>query len=406
VVATTFPVSPLRGGGQIRVFELYRRLAAEVDVDVVALCRPEEPGREHTLAPGLREICVPKTPEHESEEAEASRSVDWLPITDIAMTFLYDRTPAYLRALDDAAAHADAVVACHPYVLPAIRAVTDRPLWYEAQDVELDLKRPLLPGTAAGEDLLERTRAVEERCCREAELVLTCSRIDARRLRELYSVPASRLVDAPNGVDAGAVRFVPGTERAAIKRELGLSGRFFAIFVGSWHVPNVDALLQLLEIAALLPHVDFLALGSACSAVQDVTLPPNVGFLGSVDGRVKRVVLEVADVALNPMRLGSGTNLKMLEYAACGVPVLSTPHGARGLRLVPGEHVETASVEEFPARIERLRADPAYRSGLALNARRLAVREYSWDVIASRLWAELGRGLAWNGALSGGVGGR
>ncbi|MFN7173813.1 MAG: MlaD family protein, partial [Thermaurantiacus tibetensis] len=41
----------------------------------------------------------------------------------------------------------------------------------------------------------------------------------------------------------------------------------------------------------------------------------------------KLALLRGADVALNPISSGSGTNLKMLEYFAAGLPVLSTPHG-------------------------------------------------------------------------------
>ncbi len=46
-----------------------------------------------------------------------------------------------------------------------------------------------------------------------------------------------------------------------------------------------------------------------------------------------------ASVAVNPMVSGSGTNLKIVEYLAAGVPVVSTPFGMRGLDLRPDEHL-------------------------------------------------------------------
>jgi glycosyltransferase involved in cell wall biosynthesis len=44
----------------------------------------------------------------------------------------------------------------------------------------------------------------------------------------------------------------------------------------------------------------------------------------------KAAWLARATVGLNPILTGSGTNLKMAEYAAWGLPVLSTAFGARG----------------------------------------------------------------------------
>ena len=57
------------------------------------------------------------------------------------------------------------------------------------------------------------------------------------------------------------------------------------------------------------------------------------------DGNLPIVIL---DLAINPVTTGSGTNLKMLDYMAAGVPVLSTPHGARGLGLLDAGLLETA----------------------------------------------------------------
>ena len=47
-------------------------------------------------------------------------------------------------------------------------------------------------------------------------------------------------------------------------------------------------------------------------------------------------LLHAADCALNPVCSGSGSNLKLIEALAAGLPVLSTPFGMRGYeRLAP-----------------------------------------------------------------------
>jgi len=79
---------------------------------------------------------------------------------------------------------------------------------------------------------------------------------------------------------------------------------------------------------------------------------------------------------------GSGTNLKMLDYFAAGLPVVSTPEGARGLELTSDDCI-VCPAEQFVSRIEELLNDPAACEQLGANARRLAVERYAWSLIAA-----------------------
>ena len=76
-------------------------------------------------------------------------------------------------------------------------------------------------------------------------------------------------------------------------------------------------------------------------------LPPNVVLAGVVTNVAKRTLLQSADLALNPMRTGSGTNLKIVEYFAAGIPVVSTPFGARGLEETLW-FLDTAAASKLP----------------------------------------------------------
>ncbi len=62
-VATTFPVYPPRGGGQNRVFHLYRHLAKKFDVELVTFIEKQEPFQGE-IAPGLWETRIHKSPQH------------------------------------------------------------------------------------------------------------------------------------------------------------------------------------------------------------------------------------------------------------------------------------------------------------------------------------------------------
>src|SRR5699024_4297402 len=122
-----------------------------------------------------------------------------------------------------------------------------------------------------------------------------------------------------------------------------------AVFFGSWHPPNIDAAELIAEIAAGLPRIQFVSVGSHGDAFSSRRLPGNLSFTGRVTDTVRRRLLDTASIALNPMRIGSGTNLKLIEYLAAGIPTVTTRFGARGVPVVDGEHLLIAEPEDFSA---------------------------------------------------------
>lgn len=395
-VATTFGVFPPRGGGQQRIWGLYSELArAGVEVEIVALVDSGAPGGVRRRAERIVEVRVPKSPGHDDAEHALHRAAG-VPVTDIALTLLHERTPAYGEALARSARDATAVVASHPFAQPAIEAHCAAPLIYEAHNVEADLKGGMLQLP----ELVAAVRDVEGACCREASQVTVCSQADGARLRELYGVDGERMVVVPNGVDATAISFTGPDLRAERKRRLGLDATHLALFIGSWHEPNVVAARDVLEAARRLPDVRFLIVGGVGIPLADDPIPANVDLCGVVEGGFIASVLGLADVALNPMRSGSGTNLKMLDYLLAGVPVIASPVGARGLELEPGGHYLAAEPDGLADAIEALRAEPPAVTAERVAAAHAAVRDrYAWPVIARR-WLEAPQ---WEAVVSGAV---
>ncbi|HWF53715.1 MAG TPA: glycosyltransferase, partial [Solirubrobacteraceae bacterium] len=330
VVATTYPIHPPLGGGQVRAAQLYGGLTDAYDVELVTLAAAGAPGGRRQIARGIAEHQVPKSDAHAARELELQRAAGTV-ITDIAFSELHPETPEYVTVLRHAAAGARAVVACHPYAFPAIREATELPVWYEAQDVEASLKRHVLGSSPEARRLLALAEAVERDCCRQAELVLACSAEDRAELIERYGTEPGRVLVVPNGAALDETEFVSPTQRLERKRRLGLEGRFLALFIASWHEPNLVAARELVQLATRVPEVDVMILGGVGLAFVGEALPPNVQVTGIVSAEFKQTVLGIADVALNPVRTGSGTNLKMVEYYASGTPVISTAFGARGL---------------------------------------------------------------------------
>lgn len=383
-VAVTFPIYPPRGGGQSRVFHLYRHLAKFWDIDIVTFTGSDDEAFEGEIAPGLREIRIPKSQEHEAQERALSQATNWAPVTDVAMFRLHPLTPDYAKALQNSAANADILVACHPYLVYALmETAPNKPLWYEAQDVEIDLKAKILGESIIAKELLTELQTAEAYCWKHAKAAFACSSEDITRLTELYGDTAAIKLEVPNGVSLADVPYTPLLERYVLKKSIAKTEAKIALFMGSWHGPNLEAIEYIIGFAKQMPQVSFLILGSGGQAFQQHDLPSNVNMIGVVDDETKSVLLSMADIALNPMTSGSGTNLKMLDYFAAGLPVVSTLFGARGLACQNDKELFYAEIADFPTAITQLLALPNEALQLIIdNARELAIKKFDWEKIA------------------------
>jgi glycosyltransferase involved in cell wall biosynthesis/GT2 family glycosyltransferase len=112
-------------------------------------------------------------------------------------------------------------------------------------------------------------------------------------------------------------------------------------------------------------------------------LPPNVDLLGVIPQEQLYTVLRASDIALNPVMMGSGTNLKLLQYMAAGLPIISTQAGIRGIE----RGAEVCLVTErvlFADALDVLLKDSELRRGLGKLAREEAERSYDWTVVTER----------------------
>ncbi len=105
------------------------------------------------------------------------------------------------------------------------------------------------------------------------------------------------------------------------------------IFVGSDNIPNRHGLQWLLKevwplVQAKNPYIRLRIVGGI--PVDSMSaLPDNVDYVGHVDD--VHIEYASANIALVPLRVGSGLKVKLIEALAHGVPVVSTTCGSSGL---------------------------------------------------------------------------
>lgn len=106
-------------------------------------------------------------------------------------------------------------------------------------------------------------------------------------------------------------------------------------------------------------------------------------FTGFVDD--VRPFVESGHVYAIPLRVGSGTRIKVFEAMAMGCPVVSTRLGVEGLDVTDEENYLAAdTAEDFAAALARILDDPALQQRLSTDARTLVTTRFGWPVVTKR----------------------
>jgi len=389
LVADNQVLDPPVGGGRIRIYELYRHMAM-LDFEITYVGAYDWPGpayRDQMLAPHFREIVTPLTQPHFAHDRQYHRATGGKTTIDVTIPKLLQHSPRFGRMAQEHGANVEVIIISHPWVHPHVPRRPEQKLIYDAHNCEYIVKQQILSDTAAGRKLVEEVRELEQNLCREADLIFVCSHDDAEQFAKLYGIARDKIVLVPNGVDVENIQPASRADRDWAREQLGLPlDKPVLIFIGSGYAPNTEAAAFLAkQVAPRLPNCNLVIAGSVKDSYQAspaALTPENLKWLGTIDAGRRLSFYHAADVALNPMFSGSGTNLKMLDYFAAGLPVVSTPAGARGLELSDQDCI-VCPAEQFVSRIEELLNDPAKCARLAANARRLAVERYAWSSIAA-----------------------
>jgi glycosyltransferase involved in cell wall biosynthesis len=384
------PIDPPLGGGRLRLLGLYHALGAQLPATYVGTYDwPGEPPRRHHLSPTLEEIDVPLSDAHFAAAAGWQHRAGGATVIDVAFPHLGHHSAEFVRTARTHAAGADVVVFSHPWVYPLVKDVLRRGrqlVVYDSHNVEGLLRLRLLRDTPFGTRLATHAAVIERELCQVADLVLACSHQDRMLFHELYEVPFAKCVVVPNGTFTGSAGPTDGERRSLAKQALSLPAGPLAIFLASLYPPNVQAARFINDtLAPALPSVTFAICGGVGEALATGPVAPNVTLTGVIGEDTKRRYLHAADVAVNPMFVGSGTNIKLFDFMAAGLPVVTTAVGARGIQTGADTAFAIASRDEFAATLAQVLDNDSLAASLATAGRRVVDERYSWERISPAL---------------------
>ncbi|OME80596.1 hypothetical protein BK120_18065 [Paenibacillus sp. FSL A5-0031] len=382
-VLSTYPVWPRKHGGQIRIFNIYKNLSTDFEVTILSL-NNEAKYSEHTMG-NMKEISIPVSNKHLEKEWEIERKVG-IPITDIVMESLLQYSPDFNQISEKYMNESDILVSEHPYLYGLFNKYLGKKfVVYDSHNIEYELKKSMLPENKTSKQLLKDLYEMEKNACLTSNLILSCSEEDSMKMVDLFEISLEKVLLAPNGVDVELNPFVNSQVRKKNKKDLGLENEKIIVFIGSWHKPNLEAVKEIMKLAIELPEYKFIIMGGQCLAFKDTIPSKNVVFAGIVSEELKTLVYSIADIAINPMITGSGTNLKVAEYMSCGLPVISTEVGARGYKLENQNNIITCVLDDFILNIKSLVNDEILVGKLTNNARKYIQSNYEWRAISDKI---------------------
>lgn len=231
-----------------------------------------------------------------------------------------------------------------------------------------------------------KLRRAEEELARRFDVCTCATRAETETLLGYGTgIPADWF---PNGVDLDAFRPSSGPYDPDT-----------ICFVGRMdYFPNsacmVDFCARTLPLLrAKRPGIKLVIVGAApVPAVRRLAAIPGVTVTGAV--KDVRPYLGRAAATVAPLAIARGTQNKILESLAMGVPVVSSDVAARGVDCVAGEHLLAASTPAgYAEHLLRLLDDPAERRRFAEAGRARMLSHHTWEGAMRRLGTILDRAM-------------
>ncbi len=394
---------PPYAGGALRTYGLLKGLhGAGHTVDLLTFT---EPGQPDPAATPLAQLCGEMVTVPAPRRSLPARLADVLftPNADMARRYYSPQFQARLKSqlarvsydvVQIESLEMAAYLAAIRAVSPAVRII------YDSFNAEFDLQRGMyqidrrsltrLPGAIYSLIQWRRLTQFERSVCQKVDRVIAVSEADAEAFHQL--APGAAVDVVPNGIFAD--------EYARTSQQLDL-GSAALLFTGTMNYrPNVDAVVWfadriLGEIRKAAPEARLFVVGNKPHGRLDsIRQRADVEVTGFVQDVLP--FLHSAAVYVAPLRMGSGTRLKLLQAMAAGCAIVSTHIGAQGLNAMPGQEIILADdATSFAQATIALLRDPASRARLGQAARDLVCKQYDWSVIWPRLlhvYGEMGLG--------------
>ena len=379
---------PLHSGGQVRIYNLLKRLSQKHDITLYAFIRDD---KENQYIKELS-FCKKVVTVMRGRAWQARYFIQSMVTSFPFLYATYNNGQMRDRLLGELRLGYDLIHLEPGYVWASLPRTT-KPVVVSEHNIEHEVYqkfvdhfrvfflRPMMRRDVAKMDAWER------RIWKAAAHVTAASDDDRDHMRGV--VDENKITVVKNGVDTEQFSFHP-------KKTISSSRPIF-LYVGAFRwIQNIDAARHMLQhlwplIRTRYPKAVLRIVGKHPPDQLKNLADGRVSFLEFVEDIHKEYVR--ADILLAPIRVGGGTKYKIIESMASGLPVVTTNVGAQGIDTGRGDVMWIAqNDEEMVARVhDIIQLHPERKKRLA-NARKLVEAGYSWTHIADelgRVWEKI-----------------
>lgn len=379
-LANRVPYPPYRGD-KLKIYNLAKRLCTRHELHLLTFAQsPEDITYTAELEKIFKKVHIVYLPKWRS----LLNCVPGL-FNDVPLQLLYFRSSELQQKLNEMLAEHqyDAVHVQHLRMSPYLSQRKDVPrildlpdafslYWERRKNVKRSLAVTLFEN-------MEQKRVLQyEKVLKEYNMSLVCSPEDLNYLESHHHAGNLRLL--PNGVDMQT--FHPRNHDYTQNKTL--------LFTGNMdYEPNVDAVVYFTHsilplIRQKCPDAHLIIAGQRPVPKVQELVCDHVEVTGFVQDLA--AMYNTASVVVAPLRFGAGTQNKVLEAMAMGIPVVCSNIGFAGLGIKSGEGaiMQTGTAEFAESVISLLQSEDMRRTTGQAGAEVIRTR-FDWDIIAATL---------------------
>ncbi|MFH0999510.1 MAG: glycosyltransferase family 4 protein [Bacteroidota bacterium] len=258
-------------------------------------------------------------------------------------------------------------------IFSKITTVLGIPLITELHDIEATLKSHLHYNSKDIRKSLKYTKLA----CDASDSLVCMTKFDNSELLDKIGIKKDKITLLPNPIDTKAFPYVGPA--LAIKK---------IIFIGNmYYPPNMRAACTIVEkisknVLKDFKNIHFELAGMVPKNLKSKLQNKHVKFAGAVKDLTS--FLSKATIALCPVTEGSGMKVKILNYCAAGIPIITTNLGRSGFEPIKSLIVED-NIEKYPNIIKKLLTNNERILTISKQIRRQVMEHYDIDFIAKKV---------------------
>ena len=384
LMLTPYLPYPLHSGGQIRTYNLLKKLAKDHEVTLYALIKDwdEQHGLDQ-LTPLCHSIRLFKRSQHPF----TMRNIVQTALSSFPFLVVRNHVSGMTAAIAEELQnnHYDLIHAETFYMMPHIPETTvptllvEQTIEYLGYESYANKANPLLRPILQID--IGKLKRWEKHYWNHCDHLVVMSEEDKLFVKTRLSrnVPISVV---ENGVDMEWFSQVKRHERNVPT----------VLFVGTFRwLPNLEAVKILVEqiwpsVRNVIPHAHLMIVGAAPTSevLAYAQADPSITVSGNIPDI--RTAFTSAHILAAPVWSGKGTRYKVLEALAAGTPVVATTTAVEGLAITNGkEAMIVDDAQEFAHTLIALLQNSTLRDELRANGRTFVQHKFDWNLIAGKL---------------------